>query len=100
MLERVAARRAMKLAKSKAIVEAPQDVVFSIEAPEKVTRGENVEVVLKLKSTSEKPLSAKISVTSQIVRYTGVALKKLQRRNVKEGLQPKKGGYIFKRNDD
>ena len=94
-MERVAARRAMKLAKSQAIVDAPQDVLFSIEAPENVVRGKNVEVVLKMQSKSGKPLSANISVTSQIVRYTGVAIKKLERRNAKEDLQPKKGDYLI-----
>ena len=81
----------MKLAKSKAIVEAPQDITFSIEAPENVNRGKNVEVVLKMQNKSGKPLSANISLTSQIVRYTGVAIKKLQRRHAKEDLLPKKG---------
>ena len=91
MLERVAARRAMKIAKSDALVKAPQDVSFSIEAAESVIRGKDVEVVLTMQNTSDKPLSANIAVTSQIVRYTGVALKKLPKRREKKDLQPKKG---------
>ena len=96
MLERVAARRAMKIAKSDALVKAPQDVSFSIEAAESVIRGKDVEVVLTMRNTSDKPLSANIAVTSQIVRYTGVALKKLPKRREKKDLQPKKGkGFVI-----
>jgi len=90
MLERVAARRAMKIAKSDALVVAPQDVSFSVEAEESILRGEDVEVVLTMKNTSDKPLSTNIAVTSQVVRYTGVALKKLPKRREKKELQPKK----------
>lgn len=99
MLERVAVRRAMKIAKSDAFVKAPEDVSFSIEAPENVLRGEEVKVDLKMKSKSAQPVSVNVSLTSQIVRYTGVALKKLEVRNAKEELQPKtgEGMYSFKR---
>ena len=92
-LERIAARRAMKIAKSEAIVNAPNDVSFSIDAPESVVSGQSVEVLLKMKSKSDKPLSANITLTSQIVRYTGVALKRLERRRAKEEIKPKKGNY-------
>ena len=94
MLERVAARRAMKIAKSDALVVAPQDVSFSVEAEESILRGEDVEVVLTMKNTSDKPLSTNIAVTSQVVRYTGVALKKLPKRREKKELQPKKGKVL------
>ena len=91
MLERVAARRAMKIAKSDALVKAPQDVSFTVKAAENVIRGKDVEVFLTMQNKSDKPLSANIVVTSQIVRYTGVELKKLLKRREKKDLQPKKG---------
>jgi len=43
-----------------------------------------------MKNTSDKPLSVTIVVTSQVVRYTGVALKKLPKRREKKDLKPKK----------
>ncbi|XP_065061896.1 hemocyte protein-glutamine gamma-glutamyltransferase-like isoform X2 [Rhopilema esculentum] len=79
-LERIAVRRAMKIARSDALVKAPSDVRFSIEAPENVVRGENVVANLQMKNTSSEKLSVDVSLTSQIVRYTGVALMKLKRR--------------------
>ena len=72
---------------------APQDVSFAIKAAESVIRGKDVEVVLTMKNTSDKPLSATIVVTSQVVRYTGVALKKLPKRREKKDLKPKKGTF-------
>eukprot|EP00794_Sanderia_malayensis_P004718 gene4718-5341_t len=80
ILERIAVRRAMKIAKSKALKEFPQVIRFSLEEPEEVARGDNVVVNLKMKNTSDKSQSVDISLTSQIVRYTGVALKKLRTR--------------------
>ena len=80
----------MKIAKSHVIDDAPTDVEFKIEAPETITRGENVDVKLMMENNSAKELQVDVSLTSQIVRYTGVAMKKLKVRNDKQKLEPKK----------
>ena len=85
----------MKIAKSHAVKEFPKDVSFEIQAPEEITRGEDVIVVMKLKSLTDQKSSVDISLTSQIVRYTGVSMKKLKVRNQKVQLAGKQGKLIF-----
>ena len=81
----------MKIARSDALVKAPNDVKFSIEAPENAVRGENIVANLQMKNTSSEKLSVDVSLTSQIVRYTGVALMKLKRRKTTMELEAGKG---------
>ena len=85
----------MKIAKSHVIDNAPTDVKFNIEAPETITRGENIDVKLMMENNSDKELQVDVSLTSQIVRYTGVALKKLKVRNDRQKLEPKKCKYYL-----
>ena len=80
----------MKIAKSEALKKYPEDVKFSIDCPEDITRGEDVVVVVKMENTSAKVLAVDLSLTSQIVRYTGVALKKLVVRRAHVEIAAKK----------
>jgi len=94
LLERAAVRNAMSKTRNPALPEVSKDVKFSSKVPYDTDCNSGVDLHVKGENTTAKPLTVSVVVTAQLVRYTGVTLKKMSRKT-NEQVIPANGAHDF-----
>ena len=94
-MERIAVRRALKIAKNPVVTERPRDVSFSVDVPEELLIGKNVNLSVNVNNKSDRKLTVASHVNAQVVRYTGVILKKLKRQQEKVEVSAKGSRFLI-----
>ena len=87
--ERIAVKRALQKVNHPVIQDLSQDIKFSVNVPEETLIGNDINASVDLENTSDKGMGVVAHVTAQVVRYTGVTLKKLPRQKLMAGVKPK-----------
>lgn len=95
LLERAAVRNAMLKTRNPALPDVPKDVKFSSKVPYDTDCNIGVDLHIKGENTTAKPLTVHVVVTAQLVRYTGVTLKKMSRKTNKQVIPANGGVSLF-----
>ena len=85
----------MKRSKSRVLGEQPTDITFKSKLPYDISCDSGVELLLNARNNSDRELTVEAVVTAQLVRYTGVTLKKLGKTVLIKKVQPKQGMHVY-----